>query len=219
HNADGSYLGEVTPTRFTFNSEKCIYPLKITQLSVKDKTDALFYVQAPEQMDLPGDWSWQHSYRVMYLTYMLGCSANSEQQKELQERSQWVTGKMAKDPRYETTKLEWAKKLTDAELSVLENPSKNYGQMGIGDLPAGAKTISLEDFLKEAKTEFETAKTDAAYTKQQLTLFGDQYQAAMGTIVKNEKPQGYTSKYMWYPNRKAPDAEVTGLTRLKGHLQ
>ena len=24
---------------------------------------------------------------------------------------------------------------------------------------------------------------------------------------------------MWYPNRRAPDAEVTGLTRLKGHLQ
>ena len=43
---DGSYLGEVTPTKFTFKSESCIYPLKITQLSVKDKTDALFYVQA-----------------------------------------------------------------------------------------------------------------------------------------------------------------------------
>ena len=55
--ADGSYTGEVTPTRFTFTSDACIYPLKITQLSVKDKTDALLYVQAPQQMDLQGDLS------------------------------------------------------------------------------------------------------------------------------------------------------------------
>jgi hypothetical protein len=41
-NKDGSYTGEVTPTRFQFASDKLIYPLKITQLSVKDKTEALF---------------------------------------------------------------------------------------------------------------------------------------------------------------------------------
>src|SRR5205823_2488536 len=44
--ADGSYEGEVTPTRFTFSTEKPIYPLKITQISVKDQTEALFYVQS-----------------------------------------------------------------------------------------------------------------------------------------------------------------------------
>ncbi|MBI4867454.1 MAG: DUF2330 domain-containing protein [Candidatus Wallbacteria bacterium] len=54
----GSYQGEVTPTRFAFASEKLIYPLKITQISVKKNTEALFYVQSPEQMDLEGDWSW-----------------------------------------------------------------------------------------------------------------------------------------------------------------
>src|SRR5262249_47850201 len=37
-NKDGSYTGDVSPTRFTFTSEKLIYPLKITQLSVKHKT-------------------------------------------------------------------------------------------------------------------------------------------------------------------------------------
>jgi hypothetical protein len=40
--ADGTFTGEVTPTRFQFASEKLVYPLKITQLSVKDKTEALF---------------------------------------------------------------------------------------------------------------------------------------------------------------------------------
>src|SRR5262249_28051271 len=46
-NQDGSYAGEVTPTRFTFSSDQLVYPLKITQISVKDRTEALFYVQAP----------------------------------------------------------------------------------------------------------------------------------------------------------------------------
>src|SRR5262245_46498801 len=41
-NADGTFAGEVTPTRFQFASDKLIYSLKITQLSVKDKTEALF---------------------------------------------------------------------------------------------------------------------------------------------------------------------------------
>src|SRR5215467_9263965 len=37
-NKDGTFAGEVTPTRFQFASEKLVYPLKITQISVKDKT-------------------------------------------------------------------------------------------------------------------------------------------------------------------------------------
>ena len=32
-NKDGTFVGEVTPTRFQFASEKLVYPLKITQLS------------------------------------------------------------------------------------------------------------------------------------------------------------------------------------------
>src|SRR4249919_2182548 len=62
---DGSFDGEVTPTRFQFASEKLVYPLKITQISVKDKTEALFYVQAPYQVDLPGDLTYQHMWVPM----------------------------------------------------------------------------------------------------------------------------------------------------------
>src|SRR5262249_40472565 len=64
-NKDGSYAGEVTPTRFQFASDKLIYPLKITQLSVKDKTEALFYVQAPFKADLQGDMSYQYQWVPM----------------------------------------------------------------------------------------------------------------------------------------------------------
>jgi hypothetical protein len=62
---DGSYEGEVTPTRFVFASEKLIYPLKITQLSVKDKTEALFYIQTAYKVDLPGDFSYECTFAPM----------------------------------------------------------------------------------------------------------------------------------------------------------
>src|SRR5688500_9750966 len=63
---DGSYEGEVTPTRFAFASEKLVYPLKITQLSVKDRTEALFYVQAPHKVDLPADFSHRFTFAPMW---------------------------------------------------------------------------------------------------------------------------------------------------------
>src|SRR5438105_5354371 len=72
-NKDGSYAGEVTPTRFSFKSDKLVYPLKITQISVKDKTEALFYVQAPYKVDLEGDNSYQHTWLPM-LQSAQGCT-------------------------------------------------------------------------------------------------------------------------------------------------
>src|SRR5207302_11434782 len=72
-NKDGSYAGDVTPTRFQFASEKLIYPLKITQISVKDKTEALFYVQPPHKCDLQGDFSYQYTC-VPMLHAASGCT-------------------------------------------------------------------------------------------------------------------------------------------------
>ncbi|NUN47563.1 MAG: DUF2330 domain-containing protein [Candidatus Brocadiae bacterium] len=220
---DGSYTGEVTPTRFTFASDTCVYPLKITQISVKDQTDALFYVQAPEQMDLEGDLSWMHSYRVMYLTFMLGCSANAEQQQELNARNQWVAAKKAKDPKFETTKLEWAKKLGEAEIAVLDSPLEHYAQMGGGALPPGDRVISQEQFLKEVWEAFEKAKDpdgDATYAKARLKELEQQYPSSKGVIVKTDTPNPwFGTTYMWYPHREAPDEDVKQLALLKGHLQ
>src|SRR5947208_1761730 len=72
-NKDGTFTGEVTPTRFQFASEKLVYPLKITQISVKDKTEALFYVQAPHKGDLTGDNSYQFTW-VPMLQAASGCT-------------------------------------------------------------------------------------------------------------------------------------------------
>ncbi|KAF0240612.1 MAG: hypothetical protein FD180_4854 [Planctomycetota bacterium] len=220
-NADGSYLGEVTPTRFTFATDKCVYPLKITQLSVRTQTDALFYVQAARQMDLPGDLSWMHSYRVMWLTFMLGCGANADQQRELQERNQWVSAKKAKDPKYETTKLEWARKLGDDDIAVLEDPALNYAQLGTGGLPANDKAITREDFLKEVWSEYEKNRSsNDEYAKNRLKQLEQMYAPEKGMVVKmgREGQQG-PPQYMWYPAREAPAEDVKALARLKGHLQ
>ena len=64
-NKDGTFDGEVTPTRFQFASEKLVYPLKITQISVREKTEALFYVQAPLKVDLQGDMTYQYMWVPM----------------------------------------------------------------------------------------------------------------------------------------------------------
>jgi hypothetical protein len=64
-NKDGTFAGEVTPTRFQFTSDKLVYPLKITQISVREKTEALFYVQAPFKVDLPGDMTYQYTWVPM----------------------------------------------------------------------------------------------------------------------------------------------------------
>ncbi len=219
----GEYSGEVTPTRFTFNSEKCVYPLKITQISVKDKTDALFYVQAAGEMDLEGDLSWAHSFRVMYLTFMLGCGANADQQRELNERNQWVQAKMAKDPKFETTKLEWARKLGDEDVAVLEDPLRNYAQMGGANLAAGDRIVTQEEFLKTVWDDYEKSKDnkDDAYAKTRLKELEKMYPPSKGAIVKVANPNGqFTgSQWMWLPAREAPEEDVKGLSRLKGHLQ
>src|SRR6185503_18742714 len=39
--------------RFQFPSSELIYPLKITSLSVKDRTEALFYVLTDGKIDIP----------------------------------------------------------------------------------------------------------------------------------------------------------------------
>lgn len=224
----GAYTGEVTPTRFTFPTDKCIYPLKITQISVKNKTDALFYVQAPKEMDLAGDCSWRPSYRSMYITYLLGCGAGQAEMSELQQHSRWIAEKKSKDPQFETAKLEWARKLDEAEMSVLEEPLKNYGQAGAGNLPPGARMVALFEFMNDMRAAYARKENGnpSEYSATTLARWEDQYQPSKGMIVRNyddakaaQRNRYMGTKYSWYPAREAPQDEVKNLSRLKGHLQ
>jgi hypothetical protein len=126
--ADGTYEGEVTPTRFNFPSDKAIYPLKITQISVKNQTEALFYVQAPKKMDLTGDFSYQPTWVPMW-SQALGFAIP---EKVTPEEAAWQKHEQPKlkdflqvaqqqrQKKRQPSTLEWAKKITERDIEVLE---------------------------------------------------------------------------------------------------
>ena len=126
---DGSYTGEVTPTRFSFESDKLVYPLRITKISVKDRTDALFYIQAPEKMDLPGDLSYQLSFQTMWVNAFGFANWDHCTQAEKDwwahvkdtRESLWkdVMGWKKRHPGGTLSTLEWSRRLTAEDLQVL----------------------------------------------------------------------------------------------------
>src|ERR1043165_6520776 len=147
-NKDGTFAGEVTPTRFQFTSDKLVYPLKITQISVKDKTEALFYVQAPHKVDLQGDFSYQYQW-VPMLQAASGCTpgglpgrgadwlqAINPQIPQILKRGQelnftFVAGQRPqpnKQGRIATT-MEWARKLTDLDVAVGQLARPFHGRL------------------------------------------------------------------------------------------
>src|SRR5690242_17589287 len=144
-NKDGSYAGDVTPTRFQFTSKELIYPLKITQLSVKDRTEALFYVQTSYKVDLPGDMTYQFQWVPMIQNaqgwYAKGIFGSHQlpgraddwlkdirgQVPDLMKKGQELGFAFANRTRPQpnrqgriATTLEWAKRLTAADIKLLK---------------------------------------------------------------------------------------------------
>ena len=125
---DGSYSGEVTPTRFTFESERLVYPLRITRLSVESTTEALFYVQAPFKADLEGFRS--HRYQFLPMWHRAMDMAIDE--KLSKSETEWMglvaplleglqadLARIATEhPGTQPTRLEWAKKLGADDLRI-----------------------------------------------------------------------------------------------------
>jgi hypothetical protein len=132
---DGTYDGEVTPTRFQFVSDKLIYPLKITQISVKDRTEALFYVQTKYKVDLPDDFSYQFTFAPMWsqATGFAVPEKLTAQELAWQKLVQPQVGELGtkaaeiqRKGRRPAT-LEWAKRITDNDIGVLEG-TKPYNR-------------------------------------------------------------------------------------------
>jgi hypothetical protein len=213
--ADGTFDGEVTPTRLQFHTAKLVYPLKITQISVKEKTEALFYVQAPYKTDLPDDMTYQFQWIPMlqnaqgwYRKGIFGpeklpghgdqwLQAASNRIPKLLKRGRelgfnFVSGKRP-EPNHEgriAATLEWAKLLTADDIKQLN-----------GDAPFSEKVPDVDEGystsdLKDAKT------ADATRRVIQERLDKD----------RRERPGGYLV-------REAPEDEVAKLRILKGHLQ
>src|SRR4030095_10979361 len=130
---EGTFAGEVTPTRFQFASDKLVYPLKITQISVREKTEALFYVQAPFKVDLEGDMTYQYTWLPM-LEGALGCSGG-------------IPGKGA--DWLKATKADAPKLLARArELGFQFNPGQRPGPNKAGHIPTTmewARKLSNDD--------------------------------------------------------------------------
>ncbi len=208
-NQDGSYAGEVTPTRFQFASEKLVYPLKITQLSVKDKTEALFYVQAPHKVDLPGDLSYQYQW-VPMLQAASGCTpgglpgqgadwlkAVQPQLPALLRRGQelgftFISGQRPqpnKEGRTPTT-MEWARRLTAEDIKVLKGEAP-YSEK-VPDVDEGFTQADVKD-PKRAEAIFKVIRARLEKSRQ-------------------ERPLGYLV-------REAPAEDVRQLQLLAGHLQ
>jgi hypothetical protein len=214
-NKDGSYTGEVTPTRFQFASDKLIYPLKITQLSVKDKTEALFYVQTSYKVDLPGDMTYQYQWVPMiqnaqgwYAKGIFGTNdlpgkaddwlrAIKDRTPDLLRRGQelgfaFQSGtrpRPNKQGRIATT-LEWAKKLTAADIKLLKDDAL-YSEK----VPNVDEGYTAAD-VKDAK------KAEAVYKVIRERL--EKY--------RKERPAGYLV-------REAPKADIKQLKLLSGYLK
>jgi hypothetical protein len=214
-NADGSFLGEVTPTRFQFASEKLVYPLKITQISVKDKTEALFYVQAPYKVDLPGDMTYQFQWvpmlqnaRGWYQKGIFGShelpgkaddwlnAAKDEIPALLQKGQQlgfnFVSGQRP-EPNAQgriATTLEWARELTADDVKLLK-----------GQVPYSEKLPDPDQGYTEADVK-DPKKAEEVFKVIRARLDKD----------RKERPGGYLI-------REAPEKDVQGLKILSGHLK
>jgi hypothetical protein len=214
-NKDGTFAGEVTPTRFQFASEKLVYPLKITQLSVKDRTEALFYVQAPYKTDLPGDWTYQFQWMPMLENAQGWYAKGTFGSKELPGNGdEWLKNTDALRPALLThgeelgfqftsgqrpepnkkghiaTTLEWAKRLTATDVRVLKGEGPFTEKV-----PDPDEGFTLADVM-------DPKKGPAAMKTVQKRL----------ETYRKERPGGYLV-------REAPADEVKALKLLSGHLK
>jgi hypothetical protein len=208
-NKDGTFAGEVTPTRFQFASEKLVYPLKITQISVKDKTEALFYVQAPTKIDLQGDMTYQYTW-VPMLQAASGCTPGGlpgkggDWLKAIEPRIPALL-QQAKDVGFNfvsgqrpqpnskghiPTTMEWARKLTANDVKVLR-----------GEAPYSEKVPNVDEGFTEADMK-DPQKAQAIRKVIQARL----------NKAQQERPIGYLV-------RDVPAEDQTALRQLSGHLQ
>ena len=208
-NKDGTFAGEVTPTRFQFSSEKLVYPLKITQLSVKDKTEALFYVQAPTKVDLEGDFSYQMTW-VPMLQSAVGCTPGGipgrgedwlknfgPQIPQLLARARDLGFNFTRGQRPQPGKngriastMEWARKLTAQDIDLIR------GQVPYGEKVPNVDEGFTKDDLKDA------TKAEAIFKTIRARL----------DKARQERPIGYLV-------REAPADDVRELRHLLGHVR
>ena len=197
-NKDGTFDGEVTPTRFRFTSDKLVYPLKITQISVREKTEALFYVQAPFKVDLPGDFTYQFTW-IPILQGAVGCSGGipgrGQEWLDIFNAKKLDFLVRARPPNLRIpvvlrhTTMEWARKLTKNDVAILT-----------GKAPWSEKVPDVDEGFSKADLK-DPMRAEAIYKV---------IRARLAKSAK-ERPIGYLVRH-------APEDDVKNLQQLAGHL-
>jgi hypothetical protein len=157
---------------------------RITQISVKDQTEALFYVQAPDKMDLPGDLSYEYTWTPMWsqATSFAIPDKLTEQEKTWQ---QYVQPRLQQDlqkvqqlrqQRHEPATLEWARKITADDIRVLEGQkpyNREAPQEDVGKLKLLKGHVKAGQFVTKLRKVFRTDEMtdDLLFTRARV---GDQ---------------------------------------------
>ena len=208
-NKDGTFDGEVTPTRFQFTSESLVYPLKISQISVRVKTEALFYIQAPFKVDLPGDLTYQYTW-VPMLQAATGCTpggikgggedwlkAFAAQVPPLMARANQLNFRFVAGQRPQPnnkghipTTMEWARKLSKSDVEILAGKAP-YSET-VPNVDEGFTAADMKDEKRaEAIRKVITARLNKA---------------------RQERPFGFLVRHI-------PADDAKNLQQLAGHLQ
>jgi Uncharacterized protein conserved in bacteria (DUF2330) len=207
---DGAFVGDVTPTRFKFASEELVYPTRITQVSVKDKSEALFYIQAPYKVDLPGDMTYQYQWvsALHQIQANMGpgelTQANRDWYKQIQpsvaglqkqgtEKGFQFNLGQASQPNKQgqlPSTLEWAKKITKEDEQILAG-TRPYSET-VPDPDDGFTIADMRDPQRAAAI--------IKIIQQRLAKY------------QKEQPRGYLV-------RDAKKDDIKTLPILQGHIQ
>ena len=207
-NKDGTFAGEVTPTRFRFASDKIVYPLKITQISVREKTEALFYVQAPFKVDFPGDMSYQYTW-VPMLNAASGCTPGGLPGNG----GAWLAAYKTQIPAL----LARAREL-DFRFIAGQRPTPNK-QGHIPTTMEWARTLSKDDIgiiTGKAPYSEKVPNVDEGFT--QADLKDPQRAEAIYKVIRSRLAKCQKERPFGYLVREAPAADVKDSQQLAGHL-
>ena len=165
------FTGELTPTRFSFKSREIIYPLRITERSVKDKTEALLYVQAPYKVDMAGTASYEDSWQWMWRQAF----DMAEPKKMTEAERDWYgftegrtdlcfdRVKKLQGAGMENATLEWARRLTANDIRVLSGAAKYSREAPAEDVAA---MNCLRGHLRDGQY---VTKIRKVFTKAEMT--------------------------------------------------
>jgi len=237
-NKDGTFAGDVSPTRFQFTSDKLVYPLKITQISVRERTEALFYVQAPFKVDLPGNMTYQYTW-VPMLQAASGCTPGGlpgrgdewlasfkDQIPPLLKRAQelgftFVSGQRPRPNAkgHIPTTMEWARKLSKDDIGILTGKALYCEK--VPDVDDGFDANEVKQLIQNNSNnnQYFNQNQQPAIQNNFNNYQNNARVNAIGNVIRTRVAKYNKERPFGYLVREAPADDVKNLAQLAGHLQ